>query len=992
MAADAELSPAAGLAVPGGTQPSPAEVAAALRRAGLADVSHSALRRALYSSDASLYRVVPAVVACPRDAAEVAAALAACAPLGVPVTSRGAGTSIAGNAIGTGVVLDFRRHLNQIISLDPGAGTATVQPGVVQAGLQRAAAPHGLRFGPDPSTHDRCTIGGMIGNNSCGSRSLQYGRTAENVLALDVLTGTGASLHLAGPARSGPPEAGADGARDPLLAALHEVAAGGLSTIRTEFGRFGRQVSGYALEHLLPERGFDVRRALVGSEGTLGIVTGATVRLVRDPPHRVLAVLGYPDMATAADAVPEILPLRPATCEGMDSRLVDVVRRRRGDNRVPDLPTGSGWLLVEVTGDSRDEALAGARRVLRTAGAVSGLLVTDAGHAAALWQIREQGAGLASRTAGGAPAYPGWEDSAVPPDSLGRYLRDLEALMAASGLGGVPYGHFGDGCVHLRLDFPLDQPGGRAVLRDFLREAAVLVTRYGGSLSGEHGDGRARSELLPVMYSPAAIRLFSQVKHVFDPAGLLNPGVLVQPRPADADVRPAELAGAAGATRWAAGRGRRALPLPHDGGDFSAAVHRCSGVGKCVASTAGTTRVMCPSYQATGDERDSTRGRARVLQEMVNGTVVTGGWRAGEVREALDLCLSCKACSAECPVGVDMAAYKSEALHQAYRRRPRPRSHYALGQLPRWARLAARAPGAANAVLARPGLGRAARLAAGIDQRRALPPFAAQTFRSWFRQHSRDQGQPADGTPGTPVVLLVDTFTDYFAPHIGQAAVRVLTAAGYRVTISHRPTCCAITWISTGQLGAARRILRRTVGELSGPPDVPVVGLEPSCTATLRSDAPDLLGTPEAAGLASRVRTLSELLAGTPGWTPPRLDGTAVVAQPHCHHSAVMGWDTDAALLRDAGAELTRLGGCCGLAGNFGMERGHYEVSAAVARTALLPAVEAAGPGSAVLADGFSCRTQLADLAGQPGQHLAELLASHLTEDRPASQNAISEH
>ncbi|HEU5420298.1 MAG TPA: FAD-binding and (Fe-S)-binding domain-containing protein [Streptosporangiaceae bacterium] len=1012
MATDADLIPAA----PGRAQPSPAEIAAALSRAGLADVSHSTLRRALYSSDASLYRVVPAVVACPRDAGEVAAALAACASLGVPVTSRGAGTSIAGNAIGAGVILDFRQHMNQIVSLDPGAGTATVQPGVVQAALQRAAAPHGLRFGPDPSTHDRATLGGMIGNNSCGSRSLQYGRTAENVLALEVLTGTGTSLQLAGPpgggpagaGRAGPGPAGAggpDGAGDPQLAALREIVAGGLGTIRTELGRFGRQVSGYALEHLLPERGFDVRRALVGSEGTLGIVTGATVRLVRDPPHRILAVLGYPDMASAADAVPAILPLRPATCEGMDSRLVDVVRRRRGDSRVPALPAGSGWLLVEVTGESRDEALSEARRVLRTAGAISGLMVTDPGHAAALWQIREQGAGLASRTAAGAPAYPGWEDSAVPPGSLGAYLRELEELLAGFRLDGVPYGHFGDGCLHLRLDFPLDQPGGRTVLRDFLREAAVLVTRYGGSLSGEHGDGRARSELLPVMYSPAAIRLFGQVKHVFDPAGLLNPGVLVQPRPVDADVRAAALAGAAstggrgtdrrsaggqgtgrrGTSRWSSGRGRRALPLPHDNGDFAAAVHRCSGVGKCVASTAGTTRVMCPSYQATGDERDSTRGRARVLQEMVNGTVVTGGWRAPEVRQALDLCLSCKACSAECPVGVDMAAYKSETLHQAYRWRPRPRSHYALGQLPRWAALAALAPGAANALLARPVLGRAARLAAGIDQRRSLPPFAAQTFRAWFRQQGQDPGQPAGGaSPGRPaVLLLVDTFTDYFAPQIGRAAVRVLAAAGYQVTISPRPTCCAITWISTGQLGAARRILGRTVAELGRTPDLPVVGLEPSCTATLRSDAPDLLGTAAAASLASRVRTLSELLAGTPGWTAPRLDGTAIVAQPHCHHAAVLGWDTDAALLRGAGAEVTRLGGCCGLAGNFGMERGHYEVSAAVARTALLPAVRAAGPGTAVLADGFSCRTQLADLAGQPGQHLAELLASRLPGDSP---------
>jgi Fe-S oxidoreductase len=788
----------------------------------------------------------------------------------------------------------------------------------------------------------------------------------------------------------------------PPLAALREIVAGGLGTIRTEFGRFGRQVSGYALEHLLPERGFDVRRALVGSEGTLAVVTGAAVRLVRDPPHRVLAVLGFPDMASAADAVPAILPLRPATCEGMDSRLVDVVRRRRGDSRVPSLPAGSGWLLVEVTGESRAEALSQARRVLRTAGAVSGLVVTDPGHAAALWQIREQGAGLASRTADGQPAYPGWEDSAVPSGSLGRYLRDLDDLLAEHRLGGVPYGHFGDGCVHLRLDFPLDRQDGRAVLRDFLRDAAVLVTRYGGSLSGEHGDGRARSELLPVMYSPAAMELFGRVKDAFDPAGLLNPGVLVRPRPLDADVRAAELADGAGRPRsaarpWVAGRGRQALPLPHDRGDFSAAVHRCSGVGKCVASTAGTSRVMCPSYQATGAEQDSTRGRARVLQEMVNGTLVTGGWRAPEVREALDLCLSCKACSTECPVGVDMAAYKSEVLHQSYRRRLRPRSHYALGQLPRWARLAALAPGVANAALTRPVLSRAARLAAGIDQRRSLPPFAPETFRTWFRRQPGGPpgtGQPAGPQHGTPVLLLVDTFTNYFAPQIGQAAVRVLAAAGYHATITRRPTCCAITWIGTGQLGAARRILRRTVAEL-GPAvraGLPVVGLEPSCTATLRADAPDLLGTPETAALAARVRTLSELLAGTPGWAPPSLDGTAVVAQPHCHHAAVMGWEADAALLRRAGAELTRLGGCCGLAGNFGMERGHYEVSAAVAGTALLPAVEAAGPGSVVLADGFSCRTQLADLAGRPGQHLAQLLDSRLagSQDpaavRPAAQ------
>ena len=964
--------------------PDPAQVAAALRRAGLRELSHTTLRRALYTSDASLFRVVPAVVAYPRDADEAAAALDTCTALGVPLTCRGAGTSIAGNSIGTGVILDFTRNLASIVSLDPDASAATVQPGVVQAQLQRAAAPHGLRFGPDPSTHDRCTIGGMIGNDSCGSRSLQYGRTSDNVLALEVLAGGGQRLTLAGP------DAGA-AADDPLRTALREVVAGGLAPIRTELGRFGRQVSGYALQHLLPERGFDVRRALVGSEGTLGIVTSATVGLVRDPPHRMLAVLGYPDMISAADAAPALLPLRPATCEGMDSRLVDVVRARRGGGRIPDLPPGSGWLFVEVTGDTEAEARSRAREVLSTTDAVSGLVVTDPGHAAALWRIREQGAGLAGRSPDGAPAYPGWEDSAVPPAMLGRYLRDLEVLLTDHKLAGIPYGHFGDGCLHLRLDFPLDQPGGGAVMRGFLQEAAALVTRYGGSLSGEHGDGRARSELLPVMYSPAVLDLFDQVKDIFDPAGVLNPGVGVRPRPLDADIRAAELLTAtspraAAPGRRAAGPGspapapapvgreRLGLAYPHDG-DFAAAVHRCTGVGKCVASTAGTTRVMCPSYQATKDERDSTRGRARVLQEMVNGSLVTGGWRAPEVHAALDLCLSCKACSSECPTGVDMAAYKAEVLHQAYRGRLRPRSHYALGQLPRWARLAARAPRLANAALTMPGLGRLARLAAGIDPRRSLPPFAPQSFRAWHDRHH--QAAPDPARPA--VMLLIDTFTNYFDPDIGRAAMAVLADAGYEVLIPDQPTCCAITWISTGQLGAARKILDRTVAELSPAvaAGIPIVGLEPSCTAVLRSDAIDLLGTPEARALGDAVRTLSELLAGTEGWTPPRLDGTAVVAQPHCHHSAVMGWDADAALLKQAGAGLTQVGSCCGLAGNFGMERGHYEVSTAVAGTELLPAVSSA-PDAVVLADGFSCRTQLTDLARRPSVHLAEFLASHL--------------
>ncbi|MBO0784647.1 MAG: FAD-binding protein, partial [Actinobacteria bacterium] len=962
--------------------PAAAELAAALRQAGVAEVSGSTLERALYSSDGSLYRVVPAVVAHPRDTDEVAAAVGVCRALGIPLTCRGAGTSIAGNAVGAGLVLNFSKHLNRVLAVDKEARTATVEPGVVQAQLQRAVAGAGLRFGPDPSTSSRCTIGGMTGNNSCGSRSLRYGRTADNVAALEAVTAAGRPLRLGDPGGSALPGE---------LAGLREVVAGGLATIRTEFGRFPRQVSGYGLEHLLPERGFDVRRALVGSEGTLAVVTQATLQLVSAPRERVLVALGYPDMPSAAEAVPGILECQPATCEGLDSRIVDVVRARRGPAAIPALPRGSGWLLAEVTGGTAAEALAQARQVAAAAGALAAEVISDPRQAAALWRIREDGAGLSGRTPAGRPAYPGWEDSAVPPGSLGPYLRDLDELLAGHELSGAPYGHFGEGCLHLRLDFPLTRQDGPAVLRAFLTDAARLVARYGGSLSGEHGDGRCRSELLPVMYSPAALALMGKVKHVFDPDGLLNPGVITSPVPVDADLRESGPAPA---------RGPVALAYRGDGGDFAAAVHRCSGVGRCVTGRAGVIgagAVMCPSYLATGNEKDSTRGRARVLQEMINGSLVTGGWRAPEVRSALDLCLACKACSAECPAGVDMASYKAEVLHQAYRHRPRPRSHYALGWLPRWAGLASLVPGLANGALAAPGLGRAARFAAGVDQRRDLPSFAPRTFRSWFARRAGRQagaqhpgaqhpwrpggqqpgGQQAGPGPGQAggrtVLLLADTFTNYFDPEVGIAAAGVLESAGYQVTLPRRRICCGLTWISTGQLTAARRVLRRTVAELAPAvaAGIPVVGLEPSCTAVLRSDAAELLGSPEAEQLAASVRTLGELLTGTEGWQPPRLDGTPVVAQPHCHHSAVLGWDTDAGLLRRAGANLTRVGGCCGLAGNFGAERGHYEVSVAVAETALLPAVRAAAPDAVLLADGFSCRTQLAGLAGRTGIHLA---------------------
>jgi FAD/FMN-containing dehydrogenase/Fe-S oxidoreductase len=932
----------------------PRDLAAALRGAGLSDVDDSARRRAEYSSDASNYRVLPSVVAFPRDVAEAAAALRVATQLGVPVTSRGGGTSIAGNSVGSGVVLDFSRHVNRVISVDPQARTAVVEPGATLDDITAAAAGYGLRFGPDPSTHARASIGGSIGNNACGARALRYGRTADNVVSLDVLTASGERLTARRMGRDGLAAAGTIGA------ALDTLIATRLGMIRNEFGRFTRQVSGYSLEHLLPENGADLAKFLVGTEGTLAMVLGATVGLVKSPEAVALAVLGYPGMPEAADAVPGLLPHRPVAMEGMDAHMVNVFRARRGAAAVPGLPRGEAWLFVETEGDTEAEARAGAQRLIADAGCLDALVVTGA-PARALWRIREDGAGLGSRTAADAPAWPGWEDAAVPPQHLGAYLRDFGALMQEQGLDGLTYGHFGDGCVHVRIDFPFSTDPGR--YQQFAVAAAQLVGKYGGSMSGEHGDGRARSELLPYMYSPEAIDTIAAVKAIFDPGNVFNPGVLVDPAPIDADLR---------VPRARPLRTGLGFAYPHDDGDLSVAVHRCVGVGKCRADTTASGGVMCPSYLATRDEKDSTRGRARVLQELANGTLVKG-FGSAEVAESLDLCLSCKGCSSDCPAGVDMATYKAEVLYQRYRRRLRPPAHYSLGWLPRWARLAARAPGLANATMRNGVMGGLAKRLGGIDARRPLPQFATRSFREWFAGHPvRD---------GAPVLLWVDTFTDHFTPEVGQAAVRVLEAAGYSVQITGEPVCCGLTWISTGQLDGARRQLRRSLQALD--PAVrlgtPIVGLEPSCTAVLRGEIAELLpADPRALKVRAATRTLAELLTETERWEPPDLTGVRAVAQPHCHHHAVMGWQADSALLASAGAEVKAVGGCCGLAGNFGVERGHYDVSRAVAETALLPAVRGAEPGTVVLADGFSCRTQLDQLADVPATHLAELLARHL--------------
>lgn len=942
------------------------DLASSLRAAGVADVFVDSATRGAYASDASLYRVPPQAVVFPRDGDEMAAALRVGRELGVPLTARGAGTSVAGNAVGPGMVLDFSRHMNRVLRVDPETRTAVVQPGAVQEAVQQAAAPHGLRFGPDPSTSTRCTVGGMIGNNACGSRTLGYGRTVDNVARLKGILGTGSEFDLlAHP--SATLETGAAALAEGR--ALNSLVGGELETIRTTFGQFGRQVSGYALEHLLPERRLNLARTLVGSEGTLALVTEATIDLVREPGHRLMVALGYADIASAGDAAPTVLGYEPTACEGLDSRLVGVVRERRGARSVPALPRGTAWLFVEISGDDRDEVRSRAVRLSRdgSLGAVDARLIEDSREAATLWRIRADGAGLAGRSPAGLPAHAGWEDAAVPPGSLGDYLREFDSLVESHGLTSSPFGHFGDGCLHVRLDLRLDRSDAPQALRSFMVDAAQLVGKYGGSLSGEHGDGRARGELLPYMYSPAAIDLFRAVKHICDPDNLLNPGILVDPAPLDVDLRfPAP----------SAPRGELAFAWSNDGGDLSQAIHRCTGVGKCRADNTGTGGVMCPSYLATKDEKHSTRGRARLLQEMVNGSFVEGGWRSPEVHEALDLCLSCKGCASDCPTGTDMASYKAEVLHQAYRGRLRPVSHYVLGRLPAWVQAASRAPRTANAMLRLGDRFSVLKRLAGVDSRRSIPILAPQTFRSWALEHGVplfDAASPAENQ----VLLMVDTFTQHFSPEIGRSVLSVLRDAGYEPALAPRGGCCGLTWISTGQLTAAKRILGATVADLApaARAGLPIVGIEPSCTAVLRHEAVELVASPDAQLVKDATVTLAELLTRTPGWKPPaELAGRRVLAQPHCHHHAVMGWSPDADLLRNAGVEVQRLGGCCGLAGNFGVELGHYEVSVQVAEHSLLPAVRA-GDYDLVLADGFSCRTQLSDLAQQRGHHLANLLA-----------------
>jgi FAD/FMN-containing dehydrogenase/Fe-S oxidoreductase len=900
--------------------------------------------RAAYAADASNYRQVPIGVVLPRSVDDVVAALRVCSAHGVPVLPRGGATSLNGQCVNVAVVIDCSKYLDRVLAVDPQARLARVEPGVVCDALRDAAEAHALTFAPDPATHSRCTLGGMIGNNSCGPHSVMAGTTVDNIERLEVLTYDGARFWCGPTSDSEFREIISGGNRKAeIYKNLKAIADKYADHIRAGFPKIKRRVSGYNLDQLLPENGFNVARALVGSEGTCALTLQAETRLVKSPQKRVLVVLGFPDIGAAGDAVPRVLAAGPIACEGLDEAIIGGLRERR--LRLDDialLPPGKAWLMVEFGADTQEEA------VLR-ASCLGGNLITEKSMMARLWTIRETGASATSLNLGGKGVDPvvGWEDAAVDPMRLGGYLREFQALVDRFGYRTSLYGHFGDGCIHARIDFELRTTAGLANWRRFLTEAAHLVVKYGGSLSGEHGDGQAKGELLPIMFTPELMQAFREFKRAWDPRGRMNPGKLIDALPFDANLRlgpeykPVSLS-----TKFSFNS--------EVGNGFTRATEHCIGMGKCRASSGGT---MCPSYRATREERYSTRGRSRLLAEMLRGEVITDGWASEEVKEALDWCLACKGCRSDCPTHTDMAAYKAEFLSHYYETRSRPRQAWSMGRIGEWAPLASRFAGMANIFSS---LGISKKLA-GVAPERALPKFAARSFRSQF----------TPGGQGEPVVLFDDTFNNHFRPETAAAAQRVLEAAGCAVALPARRVCCGRPYYDYGMLDQAKRALERALEVL--PADRPIVVLEPGCLSVFRDELRQLFpDDARAARLAGQVFSLPEML--TRRNYKANL-GAQVFMHAHCHQKSLWGTSADVSLLKNSGAEIIAPDtGCCGMAGSFGYKPQHAEASRRIAGLALLPALEAARDAT-VVANGFSCREQIEALSGRRTLHIAELLA-----------------
>jgi FAD/FMN-containing dehydrogenase/Fe-S oxidoreductase len=959
-----------------------AALEAMLRDAVRGDVRFDSGARAAWSTDASNFRQVPLGVVLPRDVDDVAAAVEACRQHGAPITMRGGGTSLAGQATNAGVIVDTSKHLNRIIEVDATQRTARVEPGVVLDALQHRVGGHGLAFAPDPATHDRCTLGGMIGNNSCGVHSVIGGRTSDNVESLDVLLYDGTRLTVGA---TSPSEleaiVAAGGRRGEIYAALRELRDRHADQVRERFPRIPRRVSGYNLDDLLPEKGFDVGRALAGTEGTCVTVLEAVVRLTARPAHRALVVIGYDDLGDAADHVPEILDHDPIALEGMDGALfAPLAAQGQRAQGLSMLPEGRAFLIVELGADEPRQASERASSLeasLGGAGAARARVFDDPRARARIWAVREEAVGAIARLPGG-DFWPGWEDSAVPPDRVGRYVADLHRLCRDHHYEVATYGHFGQGCVHARITFDLMSSAGVDRYRAFLDDAADLVVSHGGSLSGEHGDGQQRGALLERMFGADLVDAFRQFKAIWDPEGRMNPGKVVAAG-AHSGADSGRLLGPTDDLRlgpsWAPWAPPTHFRLTADDGRLDRALLRCEGVGKCRREEGG---VMCPSYMVTRAEEHSTRGRARLLFEMLRGEVVTGGWRSGEVFDALDLCLSCKGCMSECPVGVDMATYKSEFLSHYYQGRLRPRSAYVMGLIMYGARIASVAPRLVNGAMRSPALAGAVKRATGVAQQRPAPRLADESFGRWFARRPRPAWRPGR----RPVLLFPDTFSNFFHPEVDRAVVTVLEAAGFEVLVPPRVLCCGRPLYDYGMLATARRLHAQLLDVLRPMirAGVPIVVAEPSCCASLRDELGELApDDPDVARLARQTHTLGELLqVHAPEWELPA-GGSGVLVQAHCHQRAVMGVEHDAAVLDRLGVAWDMPdSGCCGLAGSWGFEAAKYELSMAIGERVLFPAVRDADPATVVVADGFSCRTQIEHGTGRRAVHLAQLVESRL--------------
>jgi FAD/FMN-containing dehydrogenase/Fe-S oxidoreductase len=946
----------------------PAEKAEALAK-DLAGVVRGEVRfdpgsRALYATDLSAYRQVPIGVVVPRDADDVVSAVEACRAHEAPVLGRGGGTSLGGQTCNVAVVIDFSKYMNRVVDVDVERRVARVEPGLVGMHFRKATAEHGLTWAPDPATFEYCTLGGMIVNNSCGVHSTMLGmegRSSDSVEELEILTYRGERL------RVGRGEAGLPADLREKLVALRDRHA---DLIRERYPKIPRRVSGYNLDDLLPEKGFHVARSLAGTEGTCALVLEATVRLADWPPARALVVLGYADQYRAADHVMEILAHEPLGLEAVDSTVTENLKKLRFNLDAFALyPKGGAWLLAEFGGATAEEAADRARGLIddlaKQAGAPTMKLFSAPDEQRQVWLVRESSIGV-SRVPPELETWSCWEDAAVAPERLGAYLRDFKKLLDRHGYYCVFFGHYGQGCVHSRITFDLKSAEGVRGFRAFMEDASDLVLSYGGSLSGEHGDGQSHAELLPKMFGPELVEAFRGFKSIWDPDFKMNPHKIVDPYPLDSNLR----LGAMYRPRQVETHFR----FPSDKGSFAAATERCFGVGKCRRTEGGT---MCPSFMVTREEMHTTRGRAHLLFEMLNGEVIgRSGWRDPHVKEALDLCLACKGCKGDCPVSVDIATYKAEFLSHYYARRLRPASAYALGLVHRWAALASRAPRLANRALATAPVAAALQRLAGLAPERPLPQFAPETFHAWFERRG-----PRGGADRR-VLLWPDTFTNYLRPEPGKAAVEVLEAAGYGVELPPRGLCCGRPLYDYGMLRSAKRQLRRILDALREPiaAGVPVVGLEPSCVAVFRDELVNLFPEDAAARrLSAQTFFLAEFLERE-GYEPPTLSRTAVV-HGHCHHKSLLKMTDVEDLLGRVGLDFETLdSGCCGLAGSFGYEADHYDISMRIGERVLLPAIREAAPDVLVVADGFSCREQIAHATGRRAFHLAEVLQMALRE------------